>query len=240
MKQLNFLLFAGMAILLAACQPQIERIARPAITIPVTESTAPVLRAPGQILPLSEQEARELALKYGFEVTDTFGCTQKHRIDICPATWVKLVPTWRRDKDGNRATRMVQDLRSPIQVFYERKTGAIMEEYSIIVKALAAGAVASFRPDNLIEKEERLMDNNYVALKRMLREKYPQVDADILDIGPGSEARLKLLQDQLANSGALDDSKLQEKAQSLIDEILKHEPEAAMAVGLIKPGDPYL
>jgi hypothetical protein len=115
-----------------------------------------------------------------------------------------------------------------------------MEEYSIIVKALAAGAVASFRPDNIIEKTERLMDNNYVALKRMLREKYPQVDADILDIGPGSEARLNLLQDQLANTGALDDSKLQEKAKSLVDEILEHEPEAAMAVGLIKPGDPYL
>jgi len=114
-----------------------------------------------------------------------------------------------------------------------------MEEYSIIVQALAAGAVASFRPDNIIQKTERSMDKAYVSLKETLEEKYPGVDADILDIGPGSQERLQLLQSQLAKSGALDDHDLQEKARALIEEIIEHEPEAAMAVGLIKPGDPY-
>lgn len=114
-----------------------------------------------------------------------------------------------------------------------------METNSIIVRALAASAAAAFRPHNLITKEEKAMDKSYVAFKQMLRQRYPQVDVDILDIAPGSEERRQLLEGQLVSSGANDDAQLAQLAQSLLNEVIEHEPQAAMGVGLVMPGSPY-
>jgi hypothetical protein len=114
-----------------------------------------------------------------------------------------------------------------------------MESSSIIVQALAAGAVAEFRPGIMIKKTDEIIDQAYVRLKARLKEKYPQVDADMLDFGPGSEERQRLLEAQLTQTGALDDEELNASAKDLLETILTYEPQAAMAVGLIMPGSPF-
>lgn len=108
-----------------------------------------------------------------------------------------------------------------------------MENSSIIMQALAAGAAASFRPNQTtVPVTERPLNQSYAALKEMVRQKYPQIEVDLLDIGPASAERQQKLAGQLEASGALADEALQAQAKTVMVEIYEHEPEAAAAVGL--------
>lgn len=111
-----------------------------------------------------------------------------------------------------------------------------MESHSIIVQALAAGAAAAFRPNQIGGPvTERPLDQKYAALKEDLQQKYPKVEVTLLDIGPTSAERQQTLEAQLKSSGALTDEGLQAQAKAVLAEIFEHEPEAATAVGLYPP-----
>jgi hypothetical protein len=114
-----------------------------------------------------------------------------------------------------------------------------MQNQSIILQALAAGAAAAFRP-NLTNKTpvtERGMNEKYEMLKATLRQNYPQVEIDLLDVGPASAERQERVAAQLEAGGALADEELQAQAAALLAEIYEQRPGAATAVGLHQKPD---
>lgn len=105
-----------------------------------------------------------------------------------------------------------------------------MNSINEITKALAAGAAAVFRPNRTggpVYKRE--IADDYVELKEMIRAQYPQVDVDLLDIGPGSAERQQLISKQLQETGAINDEAIQQQAQRLLQTISEKYPEALWA-----------
>lgn len=95
---------------------------------------------------------------------------------------------------------------------------------------MAAGATAAFRP-NLMDRHE---SQNEIAeatqtLKKMIQRQYPQVDIDLLDIGPGSAERQNAVIEQLQATGATEDEAILRQAQVVLDIIADEEPEALWA-----------
>lgn len=102
-----------------------------------------------------------------------------------------------------------------------------MNKLSDLTLILAAGATAAFRPNiQVVPVAERGMVAAYEGLKSLLRERYPAVPIDILDIGPGNQERRALLDDKLRDSGADADAEVLARADQLRQEILRHAPEA--------------
>lgn len=102
-----------------------------------------------------------------------------------------------------------------------------MSRSDIIVNALAAGAAAHFRPNVYGSGED--IDDQYLALKELIENSYPDVEADLLDIAPGSDARKALLAQQLQEAGAEADTTLLSQAQALLVAIHEKLPNAAEA-----------
>lgn len=108
-----------------------------------------------------------------------------------------------------------------------------MNDQLDLTLVLAAGAAAVFRPNRMeVPISERALYDAYEALKALLRERYPAVELDILDISPDSVERRALLDEQLRRSGAAADEDIQAQAAALMNEVLAHAPAAAEAVGL--------
>jgi hypothetical protein len=100
----------------------------------------------------------------------------------------------------------------------------------IVTKALAAGAVATQRP-NLGGRHEALTEiaDAYQALKGMIASQYGQIDVDLLDIGPGSAERQKIITQQLEEAGANDNEAILRQAQLVLDIIAEENPESLWA-----------
>lgn len=99
-----------------------------------------------------------------------------------------------------------------------------------LTQALAAGAVANFRPNRLngpVYRED--MTNAYLQLKEMIAEKYPQVDVDLLDIGPGSAERQQLIARQLQEAGVAQDEQILHQARTVLEIIAEENPESLWA-----------
>ena len=69
----------------------------------------------------------------------------------------------------------------------------------------------------------------------MLAASYPQVNVDLLDIAPGSEARQQQVTQQLAESGAAEDDAILQQAQTLLDIIAEKDPTAVWATAVAQP-----
>ena len=105
-----------------------------------------------------------------------------------------------------------------------------------ITKALAAGAAAVFRPNRTggpVYKEE--IADRHEALKEMIRTQYPQVEIDLLDIGPGSVERQQAITQQLQESGAAQNEEIQQQAQYLLETITDKNPESLWATDEADP-----
>ena len=105
-----------------------------------------------------------------------------------------------------------------------------MDSKTRLMKALAAGAAADLRP-NLMGRHE---SQNEIAeatqtLKKMIQRQYPQVDIDLLDIGPGSAERQSAVAEQIQAAGAAEDEAILRQAQVVLDIIGDEEPEALWA-----------
>jgi hypothetical protein len=111
-----------------------------------------------------------------------------------------------------------------------------MDSKSTLTKALAAGAVLMMRP-NLMDRPEsqRAPEEAYLELKRMIREKYEQVDVDLLDLGPGSEEGQQAMAKQLEDAGAIDDKVILDQAQTTLELIREERPSALRASEPVEP-----
>jgi len=102
-----------------------------------------------------------------------------------------------------------------------------MDPITIIVIALATGAAAGLKPT-----AENVIKDTYTGIKTLIRRRYGRVDLDVLETDPASQARQDVIKEELQKTEAGQDEELLRKAQALLDEIKKHEPEAATAVGV--------
>lgn len=107
---------------------------------------------------------------------------------------------------------------------------------TLLTKALAAGAVAMLRP-NVMKRHEykRKIDGAYLDLKESIREKYSQVNVDILDLGPGSAEAQQAMAKQLQDAGATEDEELLRQAEALIEIIIGENPSALWASETAEP-----
>ncbi len=117
-----------------------------------------------------------------------------------------------------------------------REQNGILDAKTKLVKALAAGAVATLRPNRMGKLESQTgIDNSYYELKEMIRERYPQVDVDVLDIGPGSAERQKAIASQIEDVGVVDDEEILYQAQLVLNAIAKNNPEVLWASSTADP-----
>ena len=103
-----------------------------------------------------------------------------------------------------------------------------MNQIEAITLAMAAAAAAYFRPNVFYSK--RPEGQAYLALRQMLAEKYPAVHNDILNIGPASAERQKLLKTQLKQTGVDKDTAVLSQTKQLIQLLLEHDSKSATAV----------
>ena len=98
-----------------------------------------------------------------------------------------------------------------------------MEPLDTIKTALAAGAAADFRPNPSADTEYPLTEN-YQTLKSLIEQKYPHVDVDLLEVGPGSAGRHEAMIEQLREAGVAEDEEVLRQAQVLLDTAAELNP----------------
>ena len=114
-----------------------------------------------------------------------------------------------------------------------------MNASEILMKALAAGATAALRPNQMYRPDfQKEISPAYLELKAMIKERYGQaVDVNLLNIGPGSPDRQEAVTQQLQTSGAADDEVVLQQAQKLLTIIAAENPESIWASNVTEPPD---
>lgn len=84
---------------------------------------------------------------------------------------------------------------------------------------------------NLMDRLEsqRKPEEAYLDLKRMIQERYEQVDVDILDRGPGSAEGQQAMGEQLEDAGVTEDDEILHQAKIALDLIREKEPSTLWA-----------
>lgn len=98
-----------------------------------------------------------------------------------------------------------------------------MKPINTIKTALAAGAAANFRPNPSADTKEPLSED-YLTLKSLIEQKHPQVDVDLLDVGPGSAERQEAMLEQLREVGVAEDEEILRQAQVVLDTAAELDP----------------
>lgn len=104
----------------------------------------------------------------------------------------------------------------------------LVEPINTIKTALAAGAAANFRPNPSADTTEPLSEN-YQTLKSLVEQKYPQVDVDLLEVGPGSAERQEAVIEQLREAGVAEDEEILRQAQVVLDTAAELDPQVLIA-----------
>jgi hypothetical protein len=104
----------------------------------------------------------------------------------------------------------------------------MMEPIGAVVLSLALGAGA------IAGKEVvgALVKDAYMVLKNLIKNRYPKVSLEQLEQAPGSKNRRAVVAEDLAASGAAQDTELVEAARTLIDLVQHQAPSAASAIGV--------
>jgi hypothetical protein len=102
-----------------------------------------------------------------------------------------------------------------------------MDPISVIVAALAAGAAAGVKPT-----AEQAIKDAYAGLKGFIQRKWDQVNVAQLEANPASEARRTVVEEDLAQTDAAKDRDLLALADTLLEAVSRHAPDAAKSVGV--------
>ncbi len=102
-----------------------------------------------------------------------------------------------------------------------------MDPITILVTALVLGAAAGLKPT-----AEQLVKDSYAGIKRVIQDKYGQVNLDLLEGDPTSEARRDVVKEDLAKAKVDQDEEVLRQAKALLETIEKHAPDTAEAVGV--------
>jgi hypothetical protein len=103
-----------------------------------------------------------------------------------------------------------------------------MDPVSIVVAALAAGASTG-----LTDSVAAAIKDAYTGLKRLLNQRFPQIDVSAVERMPASEPKRRSLEEDLAAMGGVSstDEDLLAAAERLIQAVKANAPEAAAVVG---------
>ncbi|TFD49576.1 hypothetical protein E3T55_10880 [Cryobacterium frigoriphilum] len=102
-----------------------------------------------------------------------------------------------------------------------------MDPISLIVVALATGAAAALKPT-----AEAAIRDAYAGLKRLITDRYNQVDVSPVERNPSSQAKRRSLEEDLHETDAAADDALLQEAKELFDLVAKADPAAARGVGV--------
>lgn len=103
-----------------------------------------------------------------------------------------------------------------------------MNEIQAICLAMSAAAAAQFRPNGFAQTRPDVQA--YLVLKQLLADRYPVVSHDILDVGPASAERQKVLKVQLQQAEVEKDTAILRQARQLLKYLLQHDSKSATAV----------
>lgn len=104
-----------------------------------------------------------------------------------------------------------------------------MDPITLIVTALATGAVAGLKPT-----AEKVVKDAYEGLKKIIVDKYERSKktVPVLESDPASETGKAVVRESLEKEHAEEDEALLQQAQAVLQAIKAHEPEAASAAGV--------
>ncbi len=102
-----------------------------------------------------------------------------------------------------------------------------MDPISIIVTALAAGAVSAIKPT-----AQKAIKDAYTAMKAVIQRKYQTLSIETLEHKPHSEAERASLVKGLTAIGAQGDQELLDLARQLLDTIKTHDRAAATTLNI--------
>jgi hypothetical protein len=102
-----------------------------------------------------------------------------------------------------------------------------VDPVSVIVSAVALGAVAGLR-----DSASTAVKDAYAALKRLISDRYRDVDVMPVERRPESLAKRQSLEEDLVASGVDADAEVLQAARGLIEQVKRHEASAAAVVGI--------
>ena len=104
-----------------------------------------------------------------------------------------------------------------------------MDPITMIVSAIAAGAATGLKP-----LAEKVISDAYEGVKSLIQRKYSKVGQalTVLESKPESESKRASLQEDLAGTGAAEDTELLDKIKVLIEALENHKPEIPAAIGV--------
>ncbi len=102
-----------------------------------------------------------------------------------------------------------------------------MDPISIVVTALALGASAGLK-----ETAAQAVRDGYAGLKALIQRKYAGINLGMLEANPESKARRAVVEEDLQKADAGQDKELLRSAQSLLDTVRSHTPEASRVIGV--------
>jgi hypothetical protein len=102
-----------------------------------------------------------------------------------------------------------------------------MDPITIILTALVTGAAAGLKPT-----AEQVVKDAYSGFKTFIKSKYTRVSVDNLEADPASEARKRVVREDLEKANAGNDAELLLQAKAVLDAVREHAPAAAREVGV--------
>lgn len=104
-----------------------------------------------------------------------------------------------------------------------------MDPITLIVTALATGAVAGLKPT-----AEKVVKDAYEGLKTLIKNKYErsQKAVPVLEDDPAAEEGQAIVRKRLEEEGAGNDEELLRQAQTVLQAVQERDPEAAATAGV--------
>jgi hypothetical protein len=102
-----------------------------------------------------------------------------------------------------------------------------MDPITVIVSALAAGAAAGLK-----DAAATGIKDAYAALKRLIADRYDDVDVTPVEKRPESEAKRRSLEEDLRDAGAGHDDLMLDAARRVIEEVRSNDAGTGAAIGI--------
>jgi len=103
-----------------------------------------------------------------------------------------------------------------------------MEPITLIITALVLGIATGLKPT-----AEQAVKDAYDGLKKLIQDKYnAKASLAALENKPDSEVKKESLKEDLTDAGADQDPEVLEKAETVLQAVQEHAPQAAAAIGV--------
>lgn len=103
-----------------------------------------------------------------------------------------------------------------------------MNRDEILVLSLGVGAAAENMPNADVFSQKAV--DNYIQLRDMVEEEFRRVDADLLEVGPGSLERQEQLRQQIEDTKISENAAIMAQAKVVLENVVEYVPGAAAAL----------